>query len=171
MEKRKEFHIHVDEAHRFLQTDAIEDLLVETRKYKTSISMAHHYLSQFGTKKIDALSNVGTTIIMSVDGKDARYLTKDLLNLVEAEDLVKLEKGEAIARIGTDVVRIKTPGPLEIPEKHFRDAIIERSRRLYYKPVHSVRDAIYQQHKRWDQPFSALSGSIEKSKELIYDEF
>ena len=171
MEKRKPFHIHVDEAHRFLQTDAIEDLLVETRKYKTSVSIAHHYLSQFSTKKVDALSNVGTTIIMGVDSKDARHLTKDLLNLVEAEDLVKLKKGEAIARIGSDVVRIKTPGPIQIPNKHYRNAIIEQSRRLYYMPVHVVRNAIHQRDKRWDKPFSALSDTIENLKELEYEEF
>jgi hypothetical protein len=134
--------------------------------------LAHHYLSQFGTKKVDALSSVGTTIIMNVDTKDAQHLTKDLQKLVHYEDLITLQKGEAIVRIGTDIVRVTLQGPLEIPERHYRDAIIERSHRQYYRPVHVVRDIIRQRDRRWDRPFSALPshpcGPIE---ELIYDEF
>jgi len=171
IEKRKQFHVHADEAHRFI-TDALEDLIVETRKYKESLNLAHHYLNQFGTKKVDALSSVGTTIIMNVDGKDARYLTKDLRNLVKAEDLMNLNIGEAIVRIGTEIVRVKLQGPLEYPERHFKDEIIERSHKLYYKPVHVVHETINQKNRRWDRPYAPLgNGKNETPKEFIYDEF
>ena len=171
IEKRKQFHIHVDEAHRFL-TETLEDLIAETRKFRVSLTLAHHYLSQFGTKKVDALSSVGTTIIMNVDTKDARYLTKDLQKLVHYKDLITLKRGEAIARIGTDIVRFKTPGRLEIPKQHFKDEIIQRSHRLYYKPVHVVRNLIRQKGRRWDQPFTPLPAyTNEDPKEFVYDEF
>lgn len=171
IEKRKQFHIHVDEAHRFL-TETLEDLIAETRKFRVSLTLAHHYLSQFGTKKVDALSSVGTTIIMNVDTKDARYLTKDLQKLVHYKDLITLKRGEAIARIGTDIVRFKTLGRLEIPKQHFKDEIIQRSHRLYYKPVHVVRNLIRQKGRRWDQPFTPLPAyTNEDPKEFVYDEF
>ncbi|RLC28585.1 hypothetical protein DRH13_06925, partial [Candidatus Woesebacteria bacterium] len=168
---RKQFHIYVDEAHRFV-TEALEDLIVETRKFGVSLTLAHHYLSQFPTKKVDALSSVGTTIIMNVDTKDARRLTKDLQELVQYEDLIKLKVGEAIARIGTDVIRFKTPGPLKIPKHHFKDAVIERSRKLYYLPVNAVRNLIRQRDRRWDRSFSMLTDAPNGDHEkFIYDEF
>ena len=171
MEKRKQFFMHVDEAHRFL-TPAMEDLISETRKFNASLTLAHHYFSQFGTKKIDALSSVGTTIIMNVDGKDARYLTKDLNGLAQSEDLINLKLGQAIARIGTDIVKVKLSGPLEIPKRHFRDAIIERSYRHYYKPVHVVRDLIRQRNRRWDLHYSPLTSvQSEAPEDFAYEEF
>jgi DNA helicase HerA-like ATPase len=170
IEERKQFHIYADEAHRFL-TEALEDLIAETRKFSVSLTLAHHFLSQFGTKKIDALSSVGTTIIMNVDTKDARYLVKDLQDLVTSNDLITLEKGHAIARIGTDIVRLKTLGPLNIPEKHFRDDIIERSHKFYYKTTHVVRKTLREKAGRWGHPFSPLVSENGKPDEFIYDEF
>ena len=133
-DKRKQFHIYCDEAHRFM-TDALEDLIAETRKYSVSLTLAHQYISQFGSRKTDALSSVGSTIIFNIDKKDAQSLSKDLRNLVRLEDLITLETGEAIARIGTEIVRIKTPKPLKIPEGNNRERIIEVSRERYYKPA------------------------------------
>jgi len=171
IEDRKQFHIYADEAHRFL-TEALEDLIVETRKFGVNLTLAHHYLSQFSKKKVDALSSVGTTIIMNVDAKDAIFLTKCLQNFVHYEDLIKLKVGEAIARIGTDIVRITTPGPLQIPKRHFKDTIIKRSRRLYYRPIGVVRDLIRQKDRRWERPYSLLTDTPSgDSEEFIYDEF
>ncbi len=81
--QRKQFHIHCDEAHRFM-TDSLEDLIAETRKYKVSLSLAHQYMSQFGKRKTDAFSSVGSTIIFNVYSRDANYLIKDLQNKVKA---------------------------------------------------------------------------------------
>jgi hypothetical protein len=171
IKNRKQFHIYADEAHRFI-TEALEDLIAETRKFGASLTLAHHYLSQFATKKIDALSSVGTTIIMNVDTKDAKYLTKDLQELVQYKDLITLEKGRAIARIGTDIVRLKTHGPLKIPKQHFKKAIKDRSRKLYCKPVNAIRDYFRQKDRRWSPPFSSLTiAQGESPEEFIYDEF
>ena len=94
-------------------TDALEDLIAETRKFNVSLNLAHQYMSQFGQRKIDAFSSVGTTVIFNVDERDARYLTKDLRGKVKPEDMFNLEVAEAIARIGTDVVKFRLPPPLE----------------------------------------------------------
>lgn len=168
---RRQFHIYADEAHRFI-TEALEDLIAETRKFGVSLTLAHHYLRQFAARQIDALSSTAATIIMNVDSNDARHLTKDLQNLVHRDDLITLEVGEAIARIGTDIIRFKTHGPLQIPERNFKAAIIKRSQDLYYKPVHAVQSAIRQQDNRWNRTFSPLTaaktGDVE---EFFYDEF
>ena len=142
------FHIYCDEAHRFL-TDAMEDLIAETRKFKVSLTLAHQYMSQFNTRKTDALSGVGSTIIFQVDRNDAQYLTKDLLGEADVEDLRRLEVGQAIARIGNHVVRIRTQEPLPIPAKHCRDRIIARSRALYYAPADEVRRVIRNRRAHW----------------------
>lgn len=169
--RRRQFHIHVDEAHRFV-TEALEDIIAETRKFGVSLNLAHHYLSQFGIKKVDALSSVGTTIIMNLDTKDAKYLTKDLQDLVSYKDLITLERGEAVARIGNEVIRLKTPGPLKIHEKDYREDIIRHSRRLYYKSESEVREIIRNRNRRWDQPYAPLNPLSEKEKEeFVYDEF
>ena len=152
---RKQFHIHCDEAYKFM-ADSMEGLIVECRKYAVSLSVAHHYLNQFRDKTIDALSNMGSTIIFNVDSRDAKYLTKDLRGLVKVDDITSLEPYNAIARIGTDIVGIKTLDPLPIPNPNFRDRIIEESRRRYYKPVHEVQKWIRNRNERWDQSFTTL---------------
>jgi len=171
IEDRRQFHIYADEAHRFL-TEALEDLLAEARKFHVSLTLAHHFLSQFGPKKVDAISSVGSTIIMNVDGRDAQHLSKDLQGLVSSNDLITLEKGEAIARIDTDIVRVKLPDPLQIPERHSRDAIIKSSLEHYYRPVHVVRELIRRRDRRWDLPFSPSTMSANgEHEEFTYDEF
>jgi len=154
----KPFHIYCDEAHRFL-TDAMEDLIAETRKYGVSLTLAHQYMSQFNTRKTDALSGVGSTIIFKVDRKDAQHLKKDLQGKVDLDDLSTLEVGQAIARIGNDIVRVRTRRPLDIPEHHCRDRIITRSRELYYKPIDEVRCAIRNRRNRWEATSSGFTAT------------
>jgi hypothetical protein len=175
IEDRKQFHIHCDEAHQFV-TDTLETLIAETRKYKVSISLSHQYLSQFGKKKTDALSTVGSSLIFNLDKRDAQYLIKDLQEKVEVEELVSLERGEAIARIGSDIVRIRTRPPLKPLTPNFKDRIIKESRYKYYKPVREVHQWIRNRGDRWNKPFSPLTSSFAKNdngelKEFIYDEF
>lgn len=168
--QRKPFHIHCDEAHRFM-TDALEDLIAETRKYKVSLSLAHQYMSQFGRRKTDAFSSVGATIIFNVDSKDAGYLVKDLQKKVKVEDLVSLDVGEAIARIGTDIVRIRTRLPKPITYPNYRDRIIDESRRKYYQPVHEVRRWIRRRGERWNRSHVLLETFTARSKSGVVKEF
>jgi DNA helicase HerA-like ATPase len=174
-ENRKQFHIHCDEAHQFM-TDTFENLISETRKYGVSLSLAHQYLSQFGKKKTDALSTVGSSIIFNVDKRDAEYLIKDLRGKVKVEELVSMEQGEAIARIGSDIVRIKTRKPLSIPSKNFKDRIIEESRKKYCKPVCEIQRWLKGRSDRLSYPVVRVNHvcdytSTGDNKEFFYDEF
>lgn len=141
IEQRKPFHIYCDEAHRFL-TASIEDLIAETRKFGVSLTLAHQYLRQFNQEKRDAILTAGSTIIFNVDLNDARYLVKDLRELVKPEDLAGFEVGEAIARIGTDIVKINTKPPLPLPADNCRQYIMENSHQLYYKPRIEVKEQL-----------------------------
>jgi len=169
------FHIHVDEAQVFI-TDAMEQIIAETRKHQVSMTLAHHYLRQFSRSKVDAFSSVGSTIIRNVDAKDAAYLRKDLQDRVEVRDIITLEVSEAIVRIGTEIVRVKTRYPRPALDRSFRQEIIAHSRQHYYKPAHTARQTIRnrgnsRRQQSW-QPAPAASaeegGVVE---ELVYDEF
>ncbi len=175
IDERKQFHIYCDEAQNFL-TDSIETIIAETRKYRVSLNLANQYLSQLQVTIRDALSTVGTAIIYRVDKRDADYLAKDLQGKIKPADLVSLGIGEAFARVGTEIVRIKTRLPLEAPSLSFRNRIIEESHRKYYKPAHEVREWIRHRGDRWRSPTSLpTTGDIKKTngkiKEFIYDEF
>ena len=150
-ESHPAFHIYCDEAHRFL-TDAVEDLIAETRKFNVSLTLAHQFMSQFSTRQGDALSSVGSTIIFNVDTKDARHLIKDLQDKVELQDLITLDVGQAIVRIGNHVVRVKTHYPLKIPQNNSADLIIRQSRERYCKPVREVQKAVWTRSGRWSEP-------------------
>ena len=145
-------------------------------EYGVSMSLAHQYLSQFGKKKVDALSTVGASIIFNVDKRDAEYLIKDLQGKVKVEELVSMRQGEAIARIGSDIVRIKTRSPLPVPSMNFRDRIIFESRNKYYKPVGEIQRWLKRRGDRSSCsiiPVNSASGhfSSKGTAEFRYDEF
>jgi DNA helicase HerA-like ATPase len=170
--QRKFFRIYCDEAHRFVG-GPIEDLLAETRKFNVGMVLAHQYLLQFESDKIGALSNAGTTVIFRVDAHDARHLTKDLQTKVKPEVLIKLNIGEAVARIGAEVVWIATPRPRNLPATNFLEEIVEHAHTNYC----SQRDDIQRPHKNWAYPgtrstnvYPALQDDWTE-EEFRYDEF
>jgi len=168
--QRRPFQIYVDEAHRFV-TDTLEDLIAETRKFGVGLTLAHHFFSQFGHTKVDALSSVGTTIIMNVDRKDAGYLVKDLQEIVTPNDLTSLKLGEAVVRIDTDILRINTLGKLKIPQEHFQDQIIRHSLSHYYRPIKAVQETIRQRQNRYQQAYFRLTDVHHSADEVFtYDD-
>jgi len=158
---RKPFHIYLDEAHRFI-TDSLEDIIAETRKYNVSLTLAHQYLRQFDSKKIDALSSVGTTVLFNVDSADAASLAKGFKKKVKVEDCIDLGVGEAIVRCGTEIVKIQTPKPKIVSDRNYKNDIIEYSRQHYCKPVREVHQSIAQRGQRAVQPFSSLKMELAK---------
>ncbi len=155
--QRRLYHIHCDEAPR-LVTDALEDTINETRKCNVTLTLAHQQLSQFSTRKQDAISSVGTTMVFRVIEADAKPLARTLQGKIDAELLEAQLTGQAVARIGPHVVRVQTPPPLPVTADNPKDRIIERSHKLYYKPLAEVERAIRVRRARW-----AGSGSEEES--------
>ena len=164
-ERRRPFHIYLDEAPKFV-TDTLEEIITEAPKHGVSLTLAHQFLRQFDTKKIDALGSVGTTIVFNVDSRDAGYLSKDFRNKAKVNDFINLERGEAIVRCGTEIAKIKTLGPLEIPEKNFKDRIIAESRRKYCMPASEVRRMVEQRRERASKPFAPLGVVADDRKRI-----
>jgi len=162
-EERKPFHAYIDEAPKFV-TDSLEDIIEETCKYGVSLTFLHQYLGQFDTKKIGALGTIGTAIVFNVDSRDAGYLSKDFKKRVEVKDFIELKQGEAIVRCGTEIVKVKTLGPLKEPERNFKDRIIAESRKKYCMPARQVRKIIEQRSKRANKPHEPLVPAIDNCK-------
>ena len=174
-QQRRPFHIYCDEAHRFV-TSAIEDLIAETRKYKVSLTLAHQFRTQFNRERMDALAGTGATVVFNVNKADAGYLARGLRGLADVEDLITLEVGEAVAKIGTEVVRIRTPIPLPAGDAEKRERIVAASRQTYYARVEDVRRQLRRRSDRWDTRFCDLGAAIGEGTngaddELLYDEF
>lgn len=170
IEKRKRFHIFCDEAHRFLRSP-IEDLIVETRKFNVSLTLAHQYLRQFDQATRDGILTAGSTIIFNVDLNDSRYLAKDLQGKVQPEDLCMFEVGEAIARIGTRVIRLKTCNQAPIPSNSPRKQIIRQSHERYYCDPNRVGEI---RSKPWgpaDPDTASSPQTPADSEEYRYDQF
>lgn len=168
------FHIYCDEAHRFM-TVAVDDLIAETRKYSVSLTLAHQFMSQFERRKIGTVSSVASTIVFNVDRQDAGYLKKDLLGRAEEEDLITQGVGQAIARISTrkrtEIVRIRTLEPLDLPENSHRQTIVARSRKLYYKPVAEVQRIVEDRGSRQEPAFDATVAPPIPVREPEHDVF
>lgn len=166
---RRPFDIYVDEAHRFI-TDALDDLIAETCKFAVSLTLAHQFMSQFGTRKTDALSSVGSTVIFKLDQRDAKYLTKDLLGKADADDISRLGLGQAIVRIDAEVARVRTYAPLQKRADSCREQIIAHSHRHYYAPIETVRELVRNRRERWTAMFPVPLPTGDE-EEFVYDEF
>ncbi len=138
---RHEFNIYCDEAHVFL-TESLEEIIAELRKFNVPMTLAHQFMSQMSTRKTSALTSVGSTIIFNVNREDAEQLKRNLQKLVGADDLTALEPFQAVARIGTNIVRFQTPGPPTPPRLGHRDEIIRYCHEQYYQRTEHVRAAI-----------------------------
>ena len=131
---RKPFYLYIDEFHRF-QTDSIESMMFEARKYQLPLTLTHQSLGQLSKETQKAMGNAGTIVSFSVDSDDAGRMSREFRKEVEPKDLVGLGVGDIYARIGKDVVNIKGLPPKKKPRRSYRDEIVARSREKYCVPV------------------------------------
>ena len=155
-DKRRPFHIYVDEAHRFV-TESLEDIIAETCKYNVDLTLAHQYFTQFKPNVADALCTVGTTIAFNVDYRDAIVLSKVFQKKVEPEEFGNLSIGQAFVRSGNHIVKVDTPEPAEISRENCRQQIIDFSRRKYYQPLSKIKQNMARHNDRFDKQYSDLS--------------
>jgi len=125
--------------------------------YGVSLTLAHQNFKQFKLPKIDALLSTGSTIVFNVDARDAAILGKDFQEKAQVNDFLNLDVGDAMVRIGSNITRIKTLGPEDIPARHFRDQIISHSRETYCRPTQQVHAIIAERSSRPPHPFTPLT--------------
>jgi hypothetical protein len=131
--ERKPFIIIIDEFHSYADSanvDSINSLLSEARKYKVSLITATQFLSQVDKRIKDAIfGNVGTLICLRVGIDDSQVLQKELGQYL-AEDLLNLQVGEAIVRMGAakDSFNLQIP-LLEKPANDYSQEILKRAKK------------------------------------------
>lgn len=171
--KRRAFSIFADEAHLFISADAIENLITQARKFGVNLCLAHQYLKQFKTAQVDALSTVGCTILGRLDKRDSQYFVKDLMDLVAPSDLLRLERYEMIARIGTDVVRLRTIPCSDAANAGSASTIVSQTHTHYCARADDIRNSLAR--KGDPEPLVTLNFDIEEfgftEADLAYDEF
>lgn len=95
---RRPFMLHIDEFPAFT-TDALANLLSETRKYGLSVTLAQQNRSQIARPLFDAiLGNVGSMIVFRLGAQDAPEFSRQLGDITPA-DLVRLPNHHAYAQL------------------------------------------------------------------------
>jgi len=102
--QRKFYSLIIDEFHNYADSSnvsSINSLLSEARKYNLSLITATQFLGQVDRRIKDAIfGNIGTLVCLRVGIDDAQVLQKELGQFT-AEDLLNLNVGQAIVRMGT----------------------------------------------------------------------
>ena len=138
-EERKLFSFFVDEAHLF-QTDALEGMMDEARKFNVSFNLSHQRLNQFKRERADSIVSAATTIAFCLAPSDASVIRKNISNLVKNdEEFMNLEQGQAMVRVDNDAAKITTLGPTKVTQS-YREQIINNCHRRYYKKASHIRE-------------------------------
>ncbi len=132
------YHLYLDEGHNFL-TDAVEDMIAETRKFGMSMLIAVQHFHQLGAERARAVSSVGSTIAFQVNSSDAAAITREMQGLVEVSDLTSLDYYQAIARVGPHITRFQTRKARQPTSPGLRERIIAQSLARYYRPLADVK--------------------------------
>ena len=173
LNKRKPFHLYVDEAHHFEGT--MEGMIAETGKYNVGLVLAHQYFGQWETRRsVDALGATGTTIAFKVAADDDRRMANFIGGDVTPDDLTTLQRYHAIARIDTEVVRIETPYFGTPPDEAMAEKAKRLSRERYCLPQEQAYARIRDKGTKTATHIVsrvAQVSDIAKIKEYCYDEF
>jgi hypothetical protein len=116
-ERRTPHVLVVDEFQRFMHKSAgFDQLLAEARKYRLALVVANQFMEQLSDAVRSAIfGNVGCLAAFRVGHRDARVLVPEFSGAVPA-DLVELDRGQCLVRIGTDWTQTWTLPPPSPPQ-------------------------------------------------------
>jgi len=145
------------------------ELIEQTRKHNVSITVANQFASQFSLESQDALGTTGFTIIFNVLNKDAHRLVQTIGGEIEPKNLARLQPREAIARIGTEWVKIETPEQPEHVNEEIKARVIASSHDRY-----CTRTEVLDSPRKapWDlgpNPARNTAHSGEREEDFAYD--
>jgi len=134
-EKRRYFHLFIDEIHSFLTMSFI-DILSEARKYKLYLVMSHQYIDQLDERVRSAIiGNVGTIIAFRVGAEDARFLAKEFHPTFSETDLVNIPNHHIYLKMMIDGHTSNAFSAITLPPAQsptsYRNEIIKRTREAY----------------------------------------
>jgi hypothetical protein len=135
LEERKDFYVYVDEFQNFA-TESFATILSEARKYRLILTLANQYLAQIEETTLDAvLGNVGSLLCFQVGSRDAEALVEELGQQLTPEDLLRLPKYTAYARLLVDGMPSRPFSMTTLPPPHAWDdrrQIVRRTSRQRY---------------------------------------
>lgn len=101
-EKRRDFHLFVDEFQNFA-TDSFIKILSEARKYRLNLMLANQYMAQIpeGVQKA-ILGNAGSLISFAVGADDAQIIHKEYAEVFSQNDLVNLANFQIAVKLMID---------------------------------------------------------------------
>ncbi len=176
-EQRQDFFLYIDEFQNFA-TESFVGILSEARKYRLSLTLSHQYIAQLGTgpesKVRDAVfGNVGTIVSFRVGAEDAEFLEKEFTPEFLQTDFVNLGKYTIYVKLLIDGIASRpfsanTLPPWALPERSFREQIIQFSREHYATAVAGVEEQIIQ----WtgiQEKTSGPSPIVAQEQQILYD--
>ncbi len=137
--ERKDFYLYVDEFQNFATSSFIK-ILSEARKYRLNLILANQYIAQVPEDVRAAIfGNAGTMLSFLVGADDATFMTKEFKERFKEEDLLALNKHEAILKMAIDGMTqapflCKTL-PLPNNKNQNRANVIKQSYRNYYRKI------------------------------------
>ncbi len=146
--ERKLFTVAIDEFQNVASADhetaSVRSLLSEARKYAVALVVATQFTSQMDREvRAAVFGNVGTLVCLRCGMEDAKLLHKELGSFA-ADDLMNLDTGQAIVRMGraTDAFNVDISPSQTSSSNSQRDRIVRLSRERYCRPVSKVEDLL-----------------------------
>lgn len=149
--QRRPWHLYIDEFQNFVNLSVgFERILAEARKYNLVLAgLANQHVGQLPQAVRQAIfGNVGSLIVFRLGVEDAHTVAKEL-GTFTAQDLLNLEVGQAIARMGGssaafNLATFKEPPPIDNPTRQ----IISLARQRYARPRLDVERELVQAARR-----------------------
>jgi len=140
---RRDFCLFVDEFQNFA-TDSFAAIFSEARKYGLALTVANQYLAQLEESTLHALfGNVGSLLCFQCGAKDAELLAEQLGGDLTPQDLMRLPRYQAYARLLIDGMpsfpfSMQTLPPPPRPDPRRADIIRRYCRQRYGRPLSLV---------------------------------
>ncbi|HEY7327868.1 MAG TPA: type IV secretion system DNA-binding domain-containing protein [Gemmataceae bacterium] len=136
-DQRRPWHLYIDEFQNFVNLSVgFERILAEARKQALTLTAANQHVGQLNQAVRQAIfGNVGSLIVFRLGIEDAQTVSREL-GAFTAQDILNLDVGQAIARVGGsgasfNLATYKEPSaPFDNPSQW----IIALARQRYAKP-------------------------------------
>src|SRR5262249_37909825 len=135
--QRRPWHLFIDEFQGFMDLGVgFERILAEARKQGLTLTAANQHLGQLSQAVRQAIfGNVGSLIVFRLGVEDAHTVAKEL-GVFTALDILNLELGQALARVGGSggAFNLTTYQEPPAPIDNLSRQIIALSRQRYARP-------------------------------------
>jgi hypothetical protein len=135
--QRRPWHLYIDEFQNFVNLGVgIERILAEARKQALTLTAANQHVGQLSPAVRQAIfGNVGSLVVFRLGIEDAQTVSKEL-GVFTAQDILNLEVGQAIARVGGsgEAFNLQTYKEPAAPWDNPTRRIVNLARQRYAKP-------------------------------------